>query len=255
MKVLFRAKRGRVLLAGVAVSLVAAGVAYASIPDANKVYTACVLKNIGTMRLIDPSLSAGNFMSHCTAFETKITFNQQGQQGLQGLAGPAGPAGADGATGPIGPAGPAGPAGSPGAKGEDGAVGPAGPAGADGVAGATGPAGPAGPAGAQGPVGPQGPAGAISGLGTNTNSANPGNGETCTLGQILLTASPEVTAGGVPANGQLMAINQNTALFSLLGTTYGGNGTTSFQLPDLRALAPNNMTYSICVQGIFPSQN
>lgn len=38
-------------------------------------------------------------------------------------------------------------------------------------------------------------------------------------------------------NGQLMAINQNTALFSLLGTTYGGNGTTTFGLPDLRGRA------------------
>jgi microcystin-dependent protein len=35
-------------------------------------------------------------------------------------------------------------------------------------------------------------------------------------------------------NGQLLVINQNTALFSLLGTTYGGNGTTTFALPDLR---------------------
>lgn len=35
-------------------------------------------------------------------------------------------------------------------------------------------------------------------------------------------------------NGQLLPINQNAALFSLLGTTYGGNGTTTFALPDLR---------------------
>jgi microcystin-dependent protein len=35
-------------------------------------------------------------------------------------------------------------------------------------------------------------------------------------------------------NGQILAINQNQALFSLLGTTYGGNGTTTFALPDLR---------------------
>lgn len=35
-------------------------------------------------------------------------------------------------------------------------------------------------------------------------------------------------------NGQLMQIQQNTALFSLLGTSYGGNGTTTFALPDLR---------------------
>ena len=59
----------------------------------------------------------------------------------------------------------------------------------------------------------------------------------------------------MPANGQILQINQNTALFSLLGTTYGGNGSTTFALPDLRAITPNNMTYSICTEGIFPSIN
>ena len=39
-------------------------------------------------------------------------------------------------------------------------------------------------------------------------------------------------------NGQLMPINQNQALFSLLGTTYGGNGQTTFALPDLRSRVP-----------------
>jgi microcystin-dependent protein len=39
-------------------------------------------------------------------------------------------------------------------------------------------------------------------------------------------------------NGQLLPINQNQALFSLLGTTYGGNGTTTFALPDLRSRVP-----------------
>ena len=39
--------------------------------------------------------------------------------------------------------------------------------------------------------------------------------------------------------GQLLPINQNTALFSLLGTTYGGNGTTTFALPDLRGRIAN----------------
>jgi len=39
-------------------------------------------------------------------------------------------------------------------------------------------------------------------------------------------------------SGQLMAINQNAALFSILGTTYGGNGTTTFALPDLRGRIP-----------------
>lgn len=39
-------------------------------------------------------------------------------------------------------------------------------------------------------------------------------------------------------SGQILPIAQNTALFSLLGTTYGGNGTTNFALPDLRGRAP-----------------
>jgi microcystin-dependent protein len=42
-------------------------------------------------------------------------------------------------------------------------------------------------------------------------------------------------------NGQFLPINQNQALFSLLGTTYGGNGQTTFALPDLRGRAPIHM--------------
>jgi len=44
--------------------------------------------------------------------------------------------------------------------------------------------------------------------------------------------------GWAMCNGQLLPINQNQALFSLLGTTYGGNGQTNFALPDLRGRAP-----------------
>ncbi|HMI78754.1 MAG TPA: tail fiber protein [Ferruginibacter sp.] len=42
-------------------------------------------------------------------------------------------------------------------------------------------------------------------------------------------------------NGQFLPINQNQALFSLLGTTYGGNGQTTFALPDLRGRVPFHM--------------
>jgi microcystin-dependent protein len=48
-------------------------------------------------------------------------------------------------------------------------------------------------------------------------------------------------------------LTKNTALFALIGTTYGGNGTTTFALPDLRSVAPNGLTYTICDQGIYPS--
>jgi microcystin-dependent protein len=41
-------------------------------------------------------------------------------------------------------------------------------------------------------------------------------------------------------NGQTLPINQNQALFALLGTTYGGNGSTNFALPDLRGRAPTH---------------
>src|SRR3981081_3099629 len=44
--------------------------------------------------------------------------------------------------------------------------------------------------------------------------------------------------GWAQCNGQLLPINQNLALFSLLGTTYGGNGQTTFALPDLRGKVP-----------------
>src|SRR4051794_39752851 len=44
--------------------------------------------------------------------------------------------------------------------------------------------------------------------------------------------------GWAMCNGQLLPINQNQALFSLLGTTYGGNGQVNFALPDLRGRVP-----------------
>ncbi len=128
-----------------------------------------------------------------------------------------------------------------------------GPAGPTGPAGAVGPAGPAGPQGPQGPTDTTADA-FVNQFGTNTNGAAAANAATCTLGQILLSAADR-TAGGVPASGQIVPINQNQALFALIGTTYGGNGVTTFALPDMRAIAPNNMTYSICTQGIFPSTN
>ena len=47
-----------------------------------------------------------------------------------------------------------------------------------------------------------------------------------------------VPRGWAVCNGQLIAINQNQALFSLLGTIYGGDGVTTFALPDLRGMTP-----------------
>jgi hypothetical protein len=147
-----------------------------------------------------------------------------------------------GLSGPVGPAGPAGPTGPPGPPGV------AGPAGPQGPGGATGPVGPAGPTG---PQGPQGPSGTQALFGTNTSMAIASNGQTCTLGQVILSAG--VRGVGLPADGRLLSISQNSALFSLLGTLYGGNGSTNFALPDLRAAAPNGTTYTICDSGVFPT--
>jgi len=54
------------------------------------------------------------------------------------------------------------------------------------------------------------------------------------LAEIKLVSFNFPPKGWALCNGQLLPINQNQALFSLLGTTYGGNGQTTFALPDLR---------------------
>ena len=121
-------------LMGASIVLVMAGsVAWAAIPSEGSVYTACMLKNVGTMRLIDRSLPAGNLMSHCKpAFEIEVSWNQKGQPGVPGQPG------ATGATG------------APGPQGEKGDKGDPGPVGADGQPGAQGPQGEQGPAGSPG---------------------------------------------------------------------------------------------------------
>ncbi len=263
---------GRVLRLALIVGVTlgaAAGAAYAV--SANQPSTTTINACRGPLGL----LRVVNDPNDCRHGEQAISWNVQGPKGDPGPAGPAGPAGAKGAkgdtgatgpkgdtgaTGPMGVAGPIGPIGPAGLDGVAGAVGPPGPAGADGAPGPAGPqgpagpTGPAGPAGAQGPQGPQGPAGTSgpdSRFGNNTNQARDGHGETCTLGEILLTASP--VANGLVADGRLLLISQNQALFALYGTTYGGNGFQTFAIPNLSGVAPNGLTYSVCIAGVFPS--
>ena len=54
-------------------------------------------------------------------------------------------------------------------------------------------------------------------------------------------------------HGQIMPINQNEALFALLGTQYGGDGRTTFALPKIDDL--NGCKAIICIEGIFPSRS
>jgi microcystin-dependent protein len=58
------------------------------------------------------------------------------------------------------------------------------------------------------------------------------------LSELKIFSYNFVPQGWAMCNGQLLPINQNQALFSLLGTTYGGNGQTTFALPDLRGRVP-----------------
>ena len=66
------------------------------------------------------------------------------------------------------------------------------------------------------------------------------------LAEIKIISWNYAPKGWAFCNGQLLPINQNQALFSLLGTTYGGNGQTTFGLPDFRGRAP------IHTSGNFP---
>lgn len=158
--------------------------------------------------------------------------------------------------------------------------------------GPTGPAGPAGPRGAEGPEGKVSTAGfytkeqadarylPVGGTAANASTlagqppsafassslfgspvavseTGESNSSQCTVGQILLTPDSVIPAGTVLAHGQLLKISENTALFSLIGTTYGGDGKTNFALPDLRGAEPKGKgpagaNYVICLFGVFP---
>ena len=71
------------------------------------------------------------------------------------------------------------------------------------------------------------------------------------LAEIKLVSFAHAPKGWALCNGQFMLINQNQALFSLLGTAYGGNGQTTFALPNLRGRVPIHMknTFEIGTTG------
>ncbi|MDN4613103.1 tail fiber protein [Leifsonia sp. F6_8S_P_1B] len=68
------------------------------------------------------------------------------------------------------------------------------------------------------------------------------------IGELRLTALNYVPPGWAICNGQTLPISQNEPLFALLGTRFGGDGQTTFNLPDLRGrvpLGPDNVQYSL----------
>lgn len=76
------------------------------------------------------------------------------------------------------------------------------------------------------------------------------------LGQIELFPYNFAPKGWLACAGQVLPINQNQALFALLGTNFGGDGITNFALPNLQGKAPvANLQYCIATVGIFPSRD
>jgi microcystin-dependent protein len=65
------------------------------------------------------------------------------------------------------------------------------------------------------------------------------------IGQVMMTGFNFAPKFWAQCNGQLLPISQNQALFSLLGTQFGGNGTTNFALPDLRGRSPVGYASSV----------
>jgi len=77
------------------------------------------------------------------------------------------------------------------------------------------------------------------------------------LSQVMFTAANFCPRGWLPLDGTVLQIAQNTALFSLLGTNYGGNGQTTFALPLIMPVRTSNgytLIACIATEGIFPSR-
>jgi len=94
----------------------------------------------------------------------------------------------------------------------------------------------------------------LTGLGPATYNYGGTGVPPCTLGDIILSVNGYGGGSAMPADGRLLPIDQYTADFSIMGTTFGGDGSNNFALPDLRNLAPPGMYYSVCMFGIFPSR-
>lgn len=79
-----------------------------------------------------------------------------------------------------------------------------------------------------------------------------------TLGEIRLFPYTFAPVGWVLCDGATLTIQQNQALYSLLGTNFGGNGTTTFQLPNLMNANPlratNQLKYYIAIRGYYPQR-
>jgi hypothetical protein len=190
----------------------------------------CAPKNVGTIRLIDPSLDGSSLLGHCTSLETMVSWNQQGQAGAPGATGPQGPKGDAGLTGPAGPKGDTGQQGADGVQGPPGAKGDPGADGAQGQPGAQGATGPQGATGATGPAGANG----VSGYQIVSSSVTtlPNGGSTASAAAFCPTGK-KVVGGGwdTDASKDVFVISStpNSTGSAWLGTIQN-NSTGSVQI-------------------------
>ncbi|WP_336762831.1 tail fiber protein [Paenibacillus sp. USHLN196] len=75
------------------------------------------------------------------------------------------------------------------------------------------------------------------------------------IGEIQLFPYNAAPDNWMLADGRTLPLDQNTALFSLLGNNYGGDGETTFALPDLTDVSPEGLGYYIAITGTFPPRN
>lgn len=77
------------------------------------------------------------------------------------------------------------------------------------------------------------------------------------LGDIWCFAFNFPPQGWMECNGQVLQVNSNQALFSLIGFTFGGNGSTTFALPNLNGASRQNgfMKFYIATAGIYPQRS
>ncbi|WP_300378152.1 phage tail protein [Henriciella sp.] len=112
---------------------------------------------------------------------------------------------------------------------------------------------------------------ALIGLGAAALAPAAEAGTDAYMGEIVTVGFQFCPRGTMEADGRLLPIDKNAALFSLLGSTYGGDGRTTFALPDLREEANRNdpgdtmagetipsyygVRHCVVTQGIYPSRN
>ncbi len=99
---------------------------------------------------------------------------------------------------------------------------------------------------------------------TTVGKDTTGGAGDCLIGEIRLFSNNLIPRGFLSAEGQILQINDYFTLFTLIGTKFGGDGQSTFQLPDLRNVEPTHRTfegsevdlnYAICAVGVFPSSD